>query len=371
MSFRWKLVLSHLIAILIGLSVLAISTAFIAPLDFSQHMMGNMPGMMGSSGDLMDRNMVTFQSETESAFRNALYNALLVAGSAALFVAVLLSSYLSTRIVRPLRRLVKASQQIAAGRYDQRLYEGQMDEIGELIHNFNKMASALTGIEQTRQQLIADVSHELNTPLASIKGYMEGLQDGVIAPTVETFQLVHNEAERLRRLVHDLQELSRAEAAQLPITIQLCHVANLVAKAISALRPQFDAKGVQLQTDTPATQPAVRADPDRIHQVLVNLLGNALQHTPSSGKVTIHTALDGPAIRFSVQDTGTGLEANDLERIFIRFYRVDKSRARSSGGSGIGLTIARYIVEAHSGRIWAESTGKGLGSVFHFTLPLA
>jgi signal transduction histidine kinase len=233
------------------------------------------------------------------------------------------------------------------------------------------MAAALAATETLRQQLMADVSHELKTPLASIKGYMEGLQDGVIPPTPETFQLVHREADRLQRLVSDLQELSRAEAAQLHMALQPCNPADLVNLAVATLRPQFEDKGIALEIEMPSQTPPVRADLDRIRQVLINLLGNALQYTLPGGRVIVRATQVGSAIRFSVEDTGIGLDAADLERIFQRFYRVDKSRSRVSGGSGIGLTIARYIVETHGEHIWAESAGPGQGSTFHFTLPLA
>jgi histidine kinase len=221
-----------------------------------------------------------------------------------------------------------------------------------------------------RQQLIGDVSHELKTPLASIKGYMEGLQDGVIAPTSETFQLVHRETDRLQRLVSDLQELSRAEAAQLPMDFQLCNAVDLVNAAVAALRPQYGDKAIRLETDLPPDSLVVRADVDRIRQVLVNLLGNALQYTPSGGRVFLQLRREDSMAHYSIQDSGVGLNSVDLERIFLRFYRVDKSRSRASGGSGIGLTIARHIVEMHHGRIWAESAGPDHGSTFHFILPL-
>jgi len=245
------------------------------------------------------------------------------------------------------------------------------DEIAELTHSFNRMAAALAEIETMRQQLIADVSHELKTPLASISGYMEGLQDGVISATPETFQLVAQESGRLQRLVNDLQTLSRAEAAQVQMDFRSCSTIELVSMAVAALQPQYDDKGIDLKTDLPDASPLIRIDYDRIRQVLVNLLGNALQYTPAGGHVTIRLRTEDKMVHFSVQDTGIGLNKANLERVFLRFYRVDKSRSRLSGGSGIGLTIARYIIEAHQGRLWAESAGENQGSTFHFTLPLS
>jgi signal transduction histidine kinase len=371
MSLIWKFIISYLIVIAVGLLVLALSTAFIAPTDFSRHM-GNIRGASGMTMQgMMGSDMQTFESEIDTNFRQTLNNALLIAGVAATLVAAALSWYISQRIVQPIRQLVKASQYIAEGHYNERLPANQGDEFGELTRSFNRVAAALAETETMRQRLIADVSHELKTPLASIKGYMEGLQDGVIVSSPETFELVHREAERLQHLVDDLQELSRAEAAQLHLNIRPCDSTDLVTLAVAALRPQFSDKGVGLETDLPSAAASVLADVERIRQVLVNLLGNALQYTAPGGKVTIRLIRAGPTIQFSIQDTGIGLAAADLERIFQRFYRVDKSRARASGGSGIGLTIARHIVEAHGGRIWAESLGPGQGSTFHFTLPLA
>jgi histidine kinase len=319
---------------------------------------------------MMNTTLQAYNADVNTTFRQSLNIALLAAGLAASLVAAALSWYMSQRIVRPIRRVVKASHYIAEGHYDERLPAAQRDEIGELTRSFNALAAALAQTETMRQQLIGDVSHELKTPLASIKGYMEGLQDGVIPATPETFQLVHREADRLQRLVSDLQELSKAEAAQLVMNIQPCNAADLVNGAVDALRPQYDDKGTTLETDLPDDPLLVRADPDRIRQVLVNLLGNALQYTPSGGRVRLQLRHEGSTAHFSVKDTGIGLDKGDLERVFLRFYRVDKSRSRASGGSGIGLTIARHIVEAHHGRSWAESAGPGQGSAFHFILPV-
>lgn len=366
MSLGWKLILSYLVVIAVSLLVMAVSTAFIAPIDFSRHM-GDMAGMMqGSQRGMMGTSLAT---DIDASLRDTLNRALLAAGIAATLVATALSWYVSQRIVRPIRALVKASQYIAAGHYKERLPTDQNDEFEELTGSFNRMAAALDATETMRQQLIADVSHELKTPLASIKGYMEGLQDGVIPPTPETYQLVHREADRLQRLVSDLQELSRAEVNQLQMDVRPCNPVDLLNQAVAALRPQYNDKGIRLETDLPAETLDVLADVDRIRQVVINLLGNALQYTPAGGRVRLRLSYDNHMVRFSVYDNGIGLDAADLDRVFQRFYRVDKSRARRSGGSGIGLTIARYIVEAHGGRIWAESAGPGQGSTFIFTLP--
>ncbi len=375
MKLSRKLFISHLLVVLIGLAVLAISTAYVAPISFAQQMgyMGGgagvgaagQRGLGGMSGD----RQTELNAQIEANFRTAIDDALLRAGIAALVAAVVVTWLVSQQIVNPLRALVKLSQRIAGGHYQERLEATSHDELAELVHSFNQMAEALDHTETLRQELLADVTHELKTPLASIKGYMEGLQDGVIPANDETFHLIYHEAARLQRLVQDLQALSRAESGQMPIHPQTIDPRSLVETAVERIRPQFGEKEIALTTQFPPSLPAINADPDRVGQVLMNLLGNALQNTPGGGSVEVSVAPVGDQLQFSVRDNGSGIAPENLERIFQRFYRVDKSRARSSGGSGIGLTISRHLIEAHHGQLWAESDGLGKGSVFHFSLP--
>jgi histidine kinase len=220
-----------------------------------------------------------------------------------------------------------------------------------------------------RRRLIGDVTHELRTPLTAIKGSMEGLIDGVLPSSTETFEQIHQEADRLNRLVDDLQELSRVEARAYPLDLRPVDVASLVGTISKRLGFQFEDKGVTLTSSLPPSPMRVLADEDRIVQVLTNLAGNALQYTPSGGSVALSVQSVDDTVQFVVKDTGLGIPSEHLAHIFDRFYRVDKSRSRVRGGSGIGLTIARHLVEAHGGRIWAESKGEGQGSTFFFTLP--
>ncbi|HEX7620482.1 MAG TPA: ATP-binding protein, partial [Anaerolineales bacterium] len=246
------------------------------------------------------------------------------------------------------------------------------DELGQLANSFNQMAEKLEQVEAMRRQLIGDVSHELRTPLTAIKGSMEGLMDGVLPGTVGTYQQIHQEAGRLARLVDDLQELSRVEAGAYPLDVRPVALSTLAQSTLKRFAAQALAKRVELRSDLPADLPIVLADQDRITQVLTNLVGNALQYTPEGGQVTIQSRRRQDEIHISVVDTGIGIPAEHLPHLFTRFYRVDKSRSRQAGGgSGIGLTIARHLVEAHGGRIWAESGGEGQGSTFSFTLKVA
>ena len=392
MKLSRKLFLSHLLVVLIGLAVLAVSTAYVAPISFAQQMgyMGGGAGIGGVNGagagaggagagangagqrgmgGMSDDRQAELNAQVETNFRTAIDYALLRASIAAVVATVVVTWLVSQQIVNPLRALVKLSQRIAGGHYQERLEAKSHDELADLVHSFNQMAEALDHTETLRHELLADVTHELKTPLASIKGYMEGLQDGVIPANDETFHLIYHEAARLQRLVQDLQELSRAEAGEEPIHPQTIDPRSLVETAVERIRPQFVDQEIALTTELPASLPAVYADSDRVGQVLVNLLGNALQATPGGGHVEVSLTSADDQVQFAVRDSGIGIAPENLDRIFQRFYRVDKSRSRSSGGSGIGLTISRHLIEAHGGQLWAESDGLGKGSVFHFSLP--
>jgi signal transduction histidine kinase len=245
------------------------------------------------------------------------------------------------------------------------------DEIAQLAARFNQMAAQLEQVESMRRQLIGDVTHELRTPLTSIKGYMEGLVDGVLPATPETFNQIHHEADRLSRLVDDLQELSRVEAKAYSLDFRSVTVSNLVQTTVKRLSPQATAKRIGLRSSLPADLPHIQADEDRITQVLVNLVANAIQYTSEGGDVTISAARHEDEIYISIKDSGIGIPPEHLANLFTRFYRVDKSRSRNAGGgSGIGLTLAKHLVEAHGGRIWAESAGEGQGSTFSFSLKI-
>ena len=308
---------------------------------------------------------------TAQAFRAAMLQALLLSAGAATLAAVAVSLFVSARIVTPLQRLLAASRRIAERPLRRARDCGDTDELGALAAQFNTMAAELEAAERRRVALIGDVAHELRTPLATIEGYTEGLLDGVVAPDAETWALLHDEVGRLRRLVQDLQELSRAEARQLPLHMRPCHPAELVEQAVARIAPQFAEKGIILTSDVPADLPAVLADADRIIQVLINLLGNALRYTPAGGTVRVSAERLQDAVTFHVADTGSGIAPEHLPQLFERFYRVDKARSRALGGSGIGLTIAKALVEAHDGHIWAASPGLNRGATFSFSLPIA
>jgi len=366
-----KLFLSNLLVILIGVIILAITIQITIPAAFNRHL-----GMMAANG--MGMGMMGqgqgqgFGRTLFENFRASMFQSLGYAVMASVLAALLVSWFLSRRIVAPVQTLTDASQRIADGHYAERVKVDGTDEIAQLAARFNQMATQLEQVESMRRQLIGDVTHELRTPLTSIKGYMEGLVDGVLPATPDTFNQIHHEADRLSRLVDDLQELSRVEAKAYSLDLRSIVVSNLVQTTVKRLSPQATAKRITLRSSLPADLPPVQADEDRITQVLVNLVANAIQYTPDGGDVTILATRQADEVHISVKDTGIGIPPEHLANLFTRFYRVDKSRSRNAGGgSGIGLTIARHLVEAHGGRIWAESKGDGQGSIFTFSLKIA
>jgi signal transduction histidine kinase len=365
----WKLFLSYLIVILVGIVVLASAARFVVPGAFERHLAAMAAAMGGASPRL--------RTDLFNNFQSAFDETLALGALAAFLMAVAISLFISRRIVLPIRQMMLASQRIADGHYHERVHvpgdpgRDETDELARLALSFNQMAARLEQVEATRRELIGDVAHELRTPLAGIKGSMEGLIDGVLPAEPATFQHIYREADRLQRLVYDLQELSRVEAGTFELRIRPVSVGELVQVTLARLGRQFEDKGVALETDIPAGLPPVLADEDRVGQVLLNLVGNALQYTPSGGQVRIMARRSEGDVHISVEDTGLGIAPEHLKLIFSRFYRVDRSRARVGGGSGIGLTIARHLVGAQGGRIWAESPGPGQGSTFTFTLPAA
>jgi len=361
-----KLFLANLAVILIGVIIIAITIQLITPAAFNRHM-GMMDAGMGM-GQGQGAGQGTGRTLFEN-FRAGIFEAFGYAVTASVLAALLVSLFLSRRIVAPVRKLSDASQHIAEGNYEKRVGVQGSDEIAQLAGRFNHMAAQLEQVEFMRRQLIGDVTHELRTPLTSIKGYMEGLVDGVLPATPETFNQIHQEADRLSRLVDDLQELSRVEAKAYALDVRPVAVSSLVRTTIKRLAPQAAAKRIDLLSDLPANLPPVLADEDRITQVLVNLAANAIQYTPEGGRVTLSAMQHGDEVQVAVTDTGIGIPPEHIGNLFTRFYRVDKSRSRGAGGgSGIGLTIARHLVEAHGGRIWAESQGEGKGSTFNFSM---
>ncbi|GBE57826.1 signal transduction histidine-protein kinase BaeS [bacterium BMS3Abin01] len=361
LQLRWKLLATFLLVIAVGIGVIIIITRQLTLSSYSEHLRnmtgGGMGGMMSSMSTDLDR-----------AFRQALNYALLWGGLAAVAAAVVVSFFISRRITRPVHEMAAATRQIAAGDFSRRVKEGSSDELGNLAQSLNRMAESLEQSEQQRRDLMANIAHELRTPLSSISGYMEGLADGVVPAEKETYDLVRQEAGRLNRLVDDLQQLSRAESGEEQLNPVSIPLAGFLERVRRKMEPRFVAKGVSLTIDGENEGVTVTADEDKLDQVMINLLDNALRHTDGGGGVTLSADRYEGRVFLVVADSGGGIPAADLPHIFDRFYRADKSRSRDSGGSGIGLTIARSYVEAMGGGISAAST-PGTGTRITLSFP--
>ncbi len=359
LKLRGRLLTSHLLVVVVGTITLFSAVGIVAPgaLDMA---------MDHAMGDGMDDIMTPV---IRQAFQDAVASALVIAATAAGAAAVVVSIVLSSRVSRPIARLAAASRRIANGRYAERVAVTSQDEIGDLADSFNRMAESLESTERRRLQLVGDVAHELRTPLATVDGYLEGLQDGVIRPSDRTWDLLRTETARLSRLVNDLQDLWRAEARQLPMS--MASVEPLLVGLADRFRAQALERPVEIRMDVAPDVTDVRADHERLAQVLDSLVSNALRYSPEASRVTVSARVADDGVRLAVADQGPGLTEEQRDRVFERFYRVDPSRSRALGGSGIGLAIARALVDAMGGRIWAESKGPGHGATFAIELPRA
>jgi signal transduction histidine kinase len=316
-------------------------------------------------GDLPDINRAALQITYGTIGRFFLWGSLL-----AIAIAILLAFVLSRRILAPVKALTGAARQFGKGDFSRRVDSGDKGELGELARSFNSMADDLERTERLRRNMVADVAHELRTPLSNLSGYLEAIRDDVVQPDDATIRSLSEETSTLIRLVNDLQELSLADAGELKLILQEDDISRLVRETVTALQTKAAAKGLTISADLPTALPAVYIDSHRIRQVLNNLLENALEHTGREGRITVTTRQKENRIYISVADTGEGIPPEDLPMIFERFYRVDKSRTRATGGSGLGLTIAKRLVEAHGGTIEVYSN-LGQGSTFTFSLPMS
>ena len=327
-----KLLASQLLVVAAGAVTLLLVALSVGPGIFHHHIrdaLGYVPPDVARHLDM--------------AYNTATVISLSIAVGAAVLMALILSTIVSARVVRPVRALAGA---------------------------FNEMATSLERAEQIRRQLLVDVAHELRNPLATVESYVEALSDGVLAADEENWGAIRAETTRLNRLVNDLQEVSRAEAHELDLHRTFVAPGEMVQAAVKAAAPAFQAKHVALESHIEPGLPAIELDRERMGEVLANLLANALRHTPPGGAVKVSVAQRPDAVEFDVADNGEGIAAEHLDRVFERFYRVDPARTRATGGTGIGLAIVRAIVEAHGGSITATSDGPGRGTTFTVTMPI-
>jgi len=316
--------------------------------------------LLGRPGpeDAVDR----FLEPPLSRFAQAIHQSLLWAGLIAGAGGILLVSLVSRRTLTSVRELKSAALQLGLGDLSQRVPARGRDEIGQLGRTFNSMADGLESAERQRRHMVADVAHELRTPLSNIQGYVEAVRDGLLEPDSATLGTIHQQVVYLSGLVEDLRLLAETEAADFRLNRKPASLEEAIRRSVEAFRPRADAEGVDLVAGIEGELPLVNIDRTRIEQVVGNLLENAIRHTPSGGRVTISAKVeDAATVAVTVADT--------LPFVFERFYRVDPSRARATGGAGLGLTIAKQLVEAHGGALRASSA-EGEGSEFRLELPL-
>jgi histidine kinase len=383
----WKFFFSYFILILISLVVLMILIRVLLPGIFDSYLGSmtrlfsrygvNEAGHMGTGGrGLRMMGWSVLYTDLFAIFNQIILEAALFALLPSVVIALGVSAVMSHQFVRPLRQMANAADRIADGHYEERLPQGEhqlesLDELERLAARFNRMTSQLEQVEDMRQKLIGDVAHELRTPLTVIKGSLEGLMDGVLSPDASTYERIYRQVDRLDRLVNELQELNRIEEGMLELKLVTVDLQVFLANLIQTMQVNFSTKNVALNLDLPDGSLMALADQDRLDQVMFNLLSNALRSTPTGGRVLVKAERLAGSVRISVEDTGVGIAPEHLEKVFARFYRVDDARSRQAGGSGIGLTVAKKLVEAMGGRIWAESGGLDQGAAFRFTLPTA
>jgi signal transduction histidine kinase len=304
----------------------------------------------------------------EAVFLTGMTRAITLSALGATAIALVLGILLARTLMRPIRELTVATRTLAKGDLGQQVAVRTQDEMGELATSFNQMSADLAQASQLRRQMTADVAHELRTPLSLILGYTESLSDGKLPATQETFDIMHDEAQHLSRLIDDLRTLSLADAGELTLNRRPVDPGSLLERTRLAHAPEAQRRGISIQVEATPGLPLVAVDPGRIAQVLENLMSNALRYTPEGGQVILSAGAGANSAYLRVQDNGAGIPPEDLPYVFDRFYRAEKSRQRQGGESGLGLAIAKSLVEAQGGSLSVESV-PGEGTSFTIALP--
>lgn len=352
-----RLFVGQLLVGAVGAVTLWVVAVVVGPPLFRSH--------LGEAGPDLPPAVAHHAEKAFGAATTVSFLAALLVGAAA---SVAVSLYLTRRLARSVGQVAAAAVELAGGRYDVRIDDpGLGEELSALTQAFNEMAGRLRDTEQTRRRLLGDLAHELRTPLAVLDAYLEGIHDGVATTDPRTLAMLRGQTARLSRLADDVADVSRVEEGQLALELQPTDLSAVCAIAVRTAQQAYAAKGVVLSLE--AEPVLVEGDPQRLGQVLGNLLDNALRHTPAGGRVSVRCFRDGRFAVAEVADTGEGIPGDQLVHVFERFHRVDPSRDRSHGGSGIGLAIVRALVEAHGGRVEARSGGPGHGATFRVQLP--
>lgn len=371
-SLRFRLMVASVLVAVVGLFIAALLVNQFTEREFQGYVAQTL-GNRGMMGNRMPDMMRSMMGSPERNFLAGVERSLWLGGAAAIVVAILLSWQTSRQITSPLRRLTAAAGKIAGGDLSQRVDTKGGSEIETLARAFNHMSDSLARNEEVRRRLVADIVHELRTPLAILQANIEAMQDSVVESTPERLKTLHEETKLLTRLVTDLRDLSLAEAGQLPLDLGPVDLVAIVRRTVEAVRPLAESRSIRIAEELPEGDALVRADAGRLEQMLRNLLDNALRYSGAGGEVTVavqaQPAAGGGSLTRSVavRDKGPGISENDLRHVFDRFYRVDPSRSRDTGGSGIGLSLVKQLAEAQGGRVWARSE-PGKGSEFGFAL---
>jgi histidine kinase len=316
-------------------------------------------------------NTAALLQDSQAILFDLFLDSIPLAAALALIATLAASVLLTQTIIAPYLKWALDSRRISRGLYRERLEVFSDDELGEVAASFNMMAESLQGIQQHRVALIGYLSHELRTPLSGVAGYIEGMMDGLFPDTDATLALMSGEVRRMRRLVDDLQMLSRVQAGEVSLRMGTFELPAFVKKATIKLQPQWITSGIDVQVIEPETPLVVIADPDRVDQILLNLLANSLANTPEGGTVTVKIVKEGDSARVDIIDTGFGIPEDEMPYIFERFYRTSTTVDRNASGSGIGLSISRHLAWAMGGELVAASDGPDMGSTFSFFLPLS
>lgn len=360
-SVRWRLVLALILVAWLSVAIVGVLTARLTADRFTVYLR-RAPGM-----PQMQVMMRVMMGAPERTFLTDVRRAIWLAALLGAAVAAVVGTIGARRITAPLRGLADAARRIGRGDLGARVEVGGDDEVGEVARTFNTMADELRRADEGRRQLLADIAHELGTPLTVLQANVEGMLDGVVETSPEKLAALHTQVQILARLTKDLRDLSLAQQGRLPLDRRPLDLAALVREVADLSRPVAEDKGVGMEVSAGASLMAW-ADRDRMAQVLHNLLANAVRYTESGGRVAISAGRSDGDVQVEVTDTGVGIPPDELPHVFDRFYRVDRSRSRATGGAGLGLAVVKYLVEAHGGRVWVHST-PGAGSTFGFALP--
>jgi two-component system, OmpR family, sensor histidine kinase BaeS len=355
-----RLLLAQTLVLLAGAATVWIVAAVVGPPLFREHL--HRAGVPAMSSE---------QMHAEEAYTYATAISIGVALGVSALAALVVTWYFSRRVQRSVAEVSSAAAAVADGRYDSRVSSPELgDDFDSLAMAFNQMARRLESVEATRRRLFGDLAHEIRTPVSVLEAYLEAVEDGVRTLDRETTAMLRDQTRRLVRFSDDVAALAQAEEGQASIAATSVDPVALIESAVTAAADRFAAKGVTLASHVESDLPTLWADPQRLGQVLGNLLDNALRHTATGGRVDVSAEADRNEVAITVTDNGDGVTAEHLPHLFERFYRVDTARDREHGGAGIGLAIAKALVEAHDGRITASSRGPGTGATFTITLPV-